>query len=81
MCEKFDAPVTSLPSGFPAYCVYVPSGMAEDFTQTLVRSLRVWGRNMGKNLFVCYWDIGAPEFIGRYIPDVLFKNRIWVEKP
>jgi len=75
MCEKFDHPVTYLPPGFPAYCVYVPSGMEEVFTHELIRNLRVWGRNMGTNLLACYWDIGAPEFRD------LMKTVGWKKRP
>ncbi len=75
LCEYFEAAVTSLRPGFPAYCVYVPSGMAEPFTRELVRRIRVWGRNMGANLFVCYWNIGAPEFVD------LMKKIGWKKRP
>jgi hypothetical protein len=58
-----ERPIKSLPENFPAYCIYVPSGMEEFFVSDLVERLKIWGTNMGKNLFVGHWDIGAPEFI------------------
>ncbi len=55
--RTFEGPVTSLPLGYPAYSIYLPTGMAEDFQEDILAKLQVWGDNMGKNLFVAPWNI------------------------
>lgn len=58
-----EKPVTCLPPNYPAYCIYVPTGMDEAFERDIIKRLRVWGRNMGQNLYVARWNIADPTYI------------------
>jgi hypothetical protein len=54
--------VTELPPGFPAYCIYVPTGMNRDFETSVLAELKEWGRNMGDNLLVVDWNMGDESY-------------------
>jgi hypothetical protein len=55
-------PVSNLPSGYPVYCIYFPSGWGTEPEQTTLDALKQWGTSMGKNLYVASWDIGDPAY-------------------
>jgi hypothetical protein len=59
---------------YPAYCVYIPTGMDEEFEKPILDKLMMWGKNMGKNLYVAPLDIGDPSYIG-LMDRIGFKNR------
>jgi hypothetical protein len=67
-------PVVELPPGYPAYCIYVPTGMNEEFERQVSEKLQEWGKNMGKNLYVAPWNIGDPSYI-ELMRRIEFKNR------
>jgi hypothetical protein len=67
-------PVTEIPPGYPAYCIYVPTGMDEDFEKSVIQKLQLWGENMGKNLYVARWNIGDPSYV-ELMKKVGFKSR------
>jgi hypothetical protein len=52
-----------LAPGYPAYCIYIPTGMSQDFEKSLNQQLQDWGRLMGKNVLVAPWNIGDPSYI------------------
>jgi hypothetical protein len=54
--------VTELPPGFPAYLIYVPTGMNRSFETCVLAELKEWGRNMGDNLLVVDWNIGDESY-------------------
>jgi hypothetical protein len=51
-----------LPSSYPVYCIYIPSGMERNYEIDMIQRLKVWGTNMGQNVFVADWDIGDPSY-------------------
>jgi len=53
----------SLPPGYPAYCIYIPTGMSQDFEKTISDKLQTWGNAMGANLFVAPWNVGDPSYL------------------
>lgn len=69
-----DSPTTNLPLGYPAYCIYVPTGMNEDFEKNILTKLQVWGESMGKNLYVAPWNIGDPSYI-ELMKKIGFQNK------
>ncbi len=54
--------IKELPQGYPAYCVYIPTGTEQDFEQNTIATLKVWRKSMGKNLCVAPWDVGDPSY-------------------
>jgi hypothetical protein len=54
--------VKELPDGFPAYCIYIPTGMNRDFEIIVLARLKAWGKTMGNNLLVADWDIGDESY-------------------
>jgi hypothetical protein len=54
--------VKELPAGFPAYCIYIPTGMNRDFEIIVLARLKAWGKTMGNNLLVADWDIGDESY-------------------
>lgn len=60
--RTYSGPVTELPAGYSAYCIYIPTGMSEDFEKDISAKLQIWGDIMGKNLFVAPWNIGDPTY-------------------
>jgi hypothetical protein len=67
-------PVTELPTGYPAYCIYLPTGMSEDFEKEILSKLQAWGDSMGQNLFVAPWNIGDPSYQD-LTKNIKFNNR------
>ncbi|HLI46322.1 MAG TPA: hypothetical protein VKU94_03935 [Geobacterales bacterium] len=61
--REFRPDVIDLPTGYPVYCIYVPSGFDEEFEMKLIEELKKWGNNLGKNIFVATWDIKDPSYI------------------
>jgi hypothetical protein len=59
---------------YPAYCVYIPTGMDEEFEKPILDKLKKWGNNMGKNLYVAPWNIGDPSYV-QLTNRIGFKNR------
>ena len=60
-CEYIGAALpiaTSLPEGYPAYCIYIPTGWNLDSEFRVLAKLKEWGISMGSNLLVAPWDIG-----------------------
>ena len=53
----------SLPNGYPAYCVYIPTGMSQDFEKATSDKLLQWGTAMGANLFVAPWNVGDVSYV------------------
>lgn len=73
--------VTELPAGFPAYCIYFPTGMNRDFEMKALARLKEWGKTMGRNLLVADWDIGdiSYQIVGkklriRTLPSILLTD-------
>jgi hypothetical protein len=56
--------VKELPVGFPAYCIYIPTGMNRSFEIIVLAKLKSWGKTMGNNLLVANWDIGDESYLG-----------------
>lgn len=48
---------------FPAYCIYIPTGIDESADNEIFSRLLKWGDKMGKNLLVVTWDIGHPSYV------------------
>jgi hypothetical protein len=78
---KTDELVTKLPAGFPAYCIYFPTGMNHDFEIKALARLKEWGKTMGRNLLVADWDIGdiSYQIVGtklgiRTLPSILLTD-------
>ncbi len=61
--RTFEERTTGLPDGYPAYCIYVPSGLDYKFEKNILQQLRNWGQNMGDNLYVAPWEIGDRSYI------------------
>jgi len=57
------SPVTVLPAGYPAYCIFVPSGMNQSLEAPLWTTLQGWGQDLGQNLLVAQWSIGDPSYV------------------
>jgi hypothetical protein len=53
----------SLPPGYPAYCIYIPTGMSQDFEKAISDKLQQWGIAMGANLFVAPWNVGDASYV------------------
>jgi hypothetical protein len=52
-----------LPFGYPAYCIYLPTGMNKPSEVQVLAKLKDWGTTMGNNLLVAPWDIGDKSYI------------------
>jgi hypothetical protein len=61
--RQWEEQTVQLPAGYPAYCIYVPTGMNEEYEKNILAKLQVWGESMGKNLYVAPWNIGDPSYI------------------
>jgi hypothetical protein len=61
--RQWEDQTVQLPAEYPAYCIYVPTGMNEEFEKRILAKLQVWGESMGKNLYVAPWNIGDPSYI------------------
>lgn len=61
--RQWEEQTVQLAAGYPAYCIYVPTGMNEEFEKNILAKLQVWGESMGKNLYVAPWNIGDPSYI------------------
>ncbi len=61
--RQWEEKTVQLPPGYPVYCIYVPTGMNEEFEKNILAKLQVWGESMGKNLYVAPWNIGDPSYI------------------
>ena len=55
-------PITELPSGYPVYCIFIPSGFDDEFEKDIFQKLFFWGESMGSNVFVAPWKIGDPSY-------------------
>lgn len=55
--------VKELPAGFPAYCIYIPTGMNHDFEIKVLARLIEWGNTMGNNQLVADWDVGDESYL------------------
>jgi hypothetical protein len=53
----------SFPEGYPAYCIYIPSGFDVGFEKDVVAKLEQFGISMEKNLFVAPWNVGDPSYV------------------
>jgi hypothetical protein len=58
-----DESIRELPPGYPAYCVYIPTGMELDFEKDTIAKLKVWSKSMRENLCVAPWNIGDPSYL------------------
>ena len=59
---------------YAAYCVYIPTGMDEEFEKQILDKLKTWGNNMGANLYVAPWNIGDPSYV-KLTNRIGFKNK------
>jgi hypothetical protein len=65
---------TRLPDGYPAYCIYFPSGFDQSFENNIIEKLHTWGENMGKNLYVAPWKVDDPSYV-KILEQIEFKNK------
>jgi hypothetical protein len=63
LLQEWSPSTTSFPDGYPAYCIYIPTGMNIHFEKQVLAKLEEFGESMGKNLFVAPWNIGDPSYI------------------
>jgi hypothetical protein len=56
-------PVRHLPSGYPIYCIYFPSGWGTEAEGNILDALKLWGTSMGKNLYVASWNIQDKSYV------------------
>lgn len=75
MTHRYTAPIY-IPEkkDYPAYCIYIPTGMDEEFEKSILDKLMKWGNNMGRNLYVAPWNIGDSSYV-QLMNEIGFKNR------
>jgi hypothetical protein len=65
---------SSVPSGYSAYCVYIPSGTNIDFEKRLLSRLEEFGKESGDVIYVASWNTGVSTYV-KLMQDLNIKER------
>ncbi len=61
--EDWGLNIGSAPSGYDAYCFYIPSGTDIEYETRLVSRLEEFGEKTGNVIYVASWNVGVQTYI------------------